>query len=210
MSRVAICISAVLLVACGVAWAQRAGDGPPPAGQVGRYQLAVAGVDSDLGVVVLDTATGQCWRRSAHRDWEDWGNPTRDARAAQAPAKRGPITLSLTEEPVSVAVIQRHARPIPGSHERLFVRVGDITEGQALVSIVDDDGEEILAPASLRQGDHAAFRLGDERFFLQVRELRNLLIGDDFAVCEVSTREPKRPAANSGDDARDGRRVEKP
>jgi hypothetical protein len=150
MARVTFCISAVLLVAGGVAWAQRAGDGPPPSGQIGRYQLAVVGVDSDLGVVVLDTSTGQCWRRTAHQDWEDWGNPTSDARAAQRPAKREPITLSLTNEPASVAVIQRHARPIPGSHERLFVRVGDITEGQTLVSIVNDDGEEIRGVPSGR------------------------------------------------------------
>jgi hypothetical protein len=203
MARVTSFVSAALLVAGGVVWAQRADDESPRSGQVGRYQLSVAGVDSDLGVVVLDTATGQCWRRGANRGWENWGNPTRDSKAVEAPRKREPITLSLPDEPVSVAVIQRHTRPIPGSDGRLFVRVGDITEGQALVSVENESGEEVLAPMSLRQGDHAEFRLAGERFYLQVRELRNLLIGDDFALCEISSREPERSAASGA--AADGR-----
>jgi hypothetical protein len=47
----------------------------------GRYQMAVGQIQFGHVIVVLDTQTGQVWRRyHGDSDWSDLGSPTRKAK----------------------------------------------------------------------------------------------------------------------------------
>ena len=46
-----------------------------PEQPVGRYQLSVGGVGAGTPYVI-DTATGQVWRRVPGTNWEEFGSPT--------------------------------------------------------------------------------------------------------------------------------------
>ena len=48
--------------------------------------------------------------------------------------------------------------------------------------------------------DPSALRVGDETFYLRVKELRNVLVGDDFAVLEVTSRPPESRSNEEADD----------
>ncbi len=53
-------------------------DQPGPSGLVvpGRYQVALAGKnDTTVSLVVIDTATGQCWDYFRSGEWKDLGSP---------------------------------------------------------------------------------------------------------------------------------------
>ncbi len=99
--------------------------------------------------------------------------------------------LSLAEEPVRITVIQRQIKAIPGSNKTITVRLGDITQRQVLTSVHGFLGETIVDTVSLREGDVVPLQLSGNRYYLRLVELRNLVIGDDFAVFEVSSRLPE-------------------
>ena len=95
--------------------------------------------------------------------------------------------LSLAEEPARLTVIQRQTKAIPGSNKTITVKLGDITGGQVLTSVHGFLGERIVDTVSLREGDVVPLQLSGDRYYLRLVELRNLVIGDDFAVFEVSS-----------------------
>lgn len=112
--------------------------------------------------------------------------------AAAASGPEGPaFEIELPSDPLRMTVVQRHGKDVPGFHGAIKVKIGDITHGQVLLEIVS---EEVLRPVvdtiSVRVGDVTPFRLGNAEFYLSVVELRNFLIGDDFAVFEISTTRP--------------------
>ncbi|MGC1272136.1 MAG: hypothetical protein WBC44_00410, partial [Planctomycetaceae bacterium] len=89
---------------------------------------------------------------------------------------------------------QRGRIDVPTSNETLFAHIGDVTEGQTIVSLRDAAGDPIVREQSLRQGESLRFEIDDRLYELSVVELRNLLTGDDFAVFRVQTaRENKEP-----------------
>lgn len=98
--------------------------------------------------------------------------------------------IDLPQDPLRMTMIQRTERSIPGSSNGARIRLEDITEGQVLISIRRPIGRRILDLTSVRQGDIVPFQLGRHAYWLKVVELRNLLVGDDFAVIEISSREP--------------------
>ncbi|MCH7591768.1 MAG: hypothetical protein IH989_03155 [Planctomycetes bacterium] len=98
--------------------------------------------------------------------------------------------LSLAEEPVRITVIQRQIKAIPGSNKTITVRLGDITGRQVLTSVHGFLGGTIVDTVSLREGDVVPLQLSGARYYLKLVELRNLVIGDDFAVFEVSSARP--------------------
>ena len=102
----------------------------------------------------------------------------------------GAPRLELTEDPLRVTVRQRQADVIPGSGDRLVLKVDDVTAGQVLVSIDDRYDGAVVRTRSVRRGDVTEFRVGDRTYYLSVVELRNFLAGEDFGVFEISSRPP--------------------
>jgi hypothetical protein len=80
---------------------------------------------------------------------------------------------------------QRRRTAMPGSYGYLMVAIDDITDGQTLVTVTGADGHAFVARRSMRTGEHVVVDLGDGRYVLVVRRLRNLLIGDDYATLAV-------------------------
>lgn len=97
-----------------------------------------------------------------------------------------PTRLDLPEGRSEVTVVQRSSKEVPGSGGFLRIHVSDITAGQTLLSVVATDGRTIIEEQSLRAGEEARFQLGAAQYRLRVEELKNLLIGDDFAVISVA------------------------
>lgn len=89
-----------------------------------------------------------------------------------------------------MTIIQRDTKPIPGSKNTLKVRLGDITEGQVLLSIHGMYDKVVVDTVSVHPGDVVPFQVGENKYHLTVIELRNLFVGDDFAVFEVSAAPP--------------------
>lgn len=85
---------------------------------------------------------------------------------------------------IEITIRQRRSKLIPGTKTRVIV--GDITGGQVLVSIKDGDGRRLVDEKSLSLGDIVAFEANGEESYLRIRQLTNLLIGEDFTILEVS------------------------
>lgn len=98
--------------------------------------------------------------------------------------------LRLPDEGVQLTVVQRETAPLPGSGDRLFLRLGDITAQQVLVNIVEEGGRSVLNTKSVQVGDVIPFDVRGWRYYLSVVELRNFPTGDDFGVFELSRTEP--------------------
>jgi hypothetical protein len=98
-----------------------------------------------------------------------------------------PSRLDLPAGSATVTIIQRCSKEIPGSKGYLRLSLGDITVGQVLTTVEAADGTVLVDQTSVRAGDSLTFRIGEEDYKLTLTRLVNLLIGDDFAVFEVST-----------------------
>ena len=156
--------------------------------QNGRYQLTV---NYDGTMFLLDTATGQCWTKSRRGEWVDAGNPAnpklKPKQKLKVEAAKTPIKLELPRERVQLTITQRHSKVIPGSNGRVRIHVADITHGQSLISVRDDAGAILLDDVSARPGSILEFSVNKRRYYLRVAQLRNFIVGDDFAVVEVSS-----------------------
>ncbi len=94
--------------------------------------------------------------------------------------------LDLATDPARMTIIQRQQVSLPGSHDTLCVHIEDITGGQVLLSVRASTGRPVVDTMSVEQGDIVPFPVGAREYYLRVIELRNLPIGDDFGVFEVS------------------------
>jgi hypothetical protein len=108
-----------------------------------------------------------------------------------------PRKLDLPEGQGEFTVLQYRTEDVRGSGGYLQVHIGDITQGQTLLTLSAADGEQIVPRESVRQGDCVVFSLGDREYELEVSRLVNLLIGDDYAEFVVRPRavEPQVEAA---------------
>jgi hypothetical protein len=88
--------------------------------------------------------------------------------------------------PVEMTVKQRSTTAVPGSDESLRITVDDITAGQVMVSLADEDGKTVLAATSLKERETVEFDFMRGEYQLLVRELDNDLIGDDFVTVVIS------------------------
>ena len=174
--------------------------------QVGRYQIA-AGADG--WIFVLDTATGQCWSKHLSGQWRDEGNPARLNKTEARDKANSPLTLVLPHDKVELAIKQRQSKPIPGSHDRVIVRLDDITGGQVLISMRSDDGKVLLDDVSAVEGDIFPFVVGNQTFYCRVKALKNFVVGQDIAVLEIAsdlkTLQAKEKTDGSGDAGSDER-----
>ena len=95
-------------------------------------------------------------------------------------------SLNLPEKSVEMIIMQREEEAIPGSDGSVRIRLGDITGGQVLISVVTADKDYLLQRTSVSQGDRVGFSVGEKQYTIHVKELRNILIGEDFAKLVVS------------------------
>ena len=101
------------------------------------------------------------------------------------PKGRAP-SLNLPSKSVEMTIMQREEQAIPGSDGSVRIRLGDITDGQVFISVVTADKDFLLQRTSISQGDNAGFSVGKKQYAIHVKELRNILIGQDFAKLIVS------------------------
>lgn len=103
----------------------------------------------------------------------------------------GPRVLELPQDPLTLTIVQRTAKLVPGFAGTVSVRVGDITAGQVLVEVTQP---HLLLPlvdtVAVKPGDVVTFALGERKYHLTLTRLQNFIIGDDFAVFELSTTRP--------------------
>jgi hypothetical protein len=101
------------------------------------------------------------------------------------------VKFGFPEDPLRLTVVQRSSKPIPGFHGAVNVKIGDITGGQVLLEILSDESlRPLVDTVSVQAGDAVSFEVQDTRCYVSVIELRNFLMGDDFAVLEISTTPP--------------------
>jgi hypothetical protein len=93
---------------------------------------------------------------------------------------------ALRELPVSMKVRQRSTTRVPGSQRSLHLTIDDITRGQVMASLKDNNGKPVLTPTSFKEGDAARFSFGEAVYQLQLAELDNSLTGDDYASFVIS------------------------
>lgn len=154
-------------------------------GQIGRYQLVRISEDR---LFLIDTATGHCWSRATHGSWRDEGQPNatdtkeRPARESEASVP----TLDLPYGSVDLVVMQRESKAIPGSNGTVRIRLEDITEGQVLASVVTSHKDILMERVSARQGDTLRFSVENKQYTIHFKELRNILLGTDFARLTVT------------------------
>ena len=98
--------------------------------------------------------------------------------------------LVLPEDPLHLTIIQRTSKFIRGSDGKLSVHIDDITGGQVLVEILRDSGPALVDTISMKPGDIVKFHVAEQEYHLILIRLENFLIGNDFAVFEVSTKAP--------------------
>jgi hypothetical protein len=190
-SFIPLLLAIVALSAFGGNWAAGQPRTELRRGEVGRYELVAVG---DSRIYLIDTATGQCWSRRGDEEWQDAGNPARrlpgggERRRERDP---GEVSLKLPSDSVELSIVQREERSIPGSDGSVRVRLGDITDGQAFLTVVTTDDEPLLERTSVRPDDSVRFSVGNKHYVVHVRELRNVLIGDDFATLVISEADGK-------------------
>src|SRR5205085_9200621 len=85
-----------------------------------------------------------------------------------------------------MVVMQREERSIPGSHGSVRIRLGDITDGQVFLSVGTDEEDNLLERTSVATGDTVRFSVGKRKYNIHIDELRNILIGDDFAKLTIA------------------------
>jgi hypothetical protein len=165
--------------------------------EVGRYRLT--GVGSSTQLYMIDTATGQCWLHHGTRAWRDVGNPTRRDARGERRAERdgGEVSLKLPTESVELTIVQREVRSIPGSDGSVQIHLGDITDGQAFLMVVTGDNRTLLDRTSVAEDEAVQFSLGGRKYDVRIRELRNVLIGDDFAKLEITEADQEQPPAKA-------------
>ncbi|MEM8667971.1 MAG: hypothetical protein AAGG48_10670 [Planctomycetota bacterium] len=150
---------------------------------VGRYQVVL----SMEGLYFLDTATGELWRKGGER-WERVDSPV-SPRPRRSEAEKN-ISLELVKGSVTVPLMQRESRAVPGSSGTLIVQVGDITGGQVFVELLNQNGHEVMPRASLKEGEFVQFRVNEQVVYLQLIEMVNHLFSEDFCKVRFSVDRP--------------------
>jgi hypothetical protein len=89
-----------------------------------------------------------------------------------------PPVLDLPDEPPRLTVIQRRTAYIPGSGGTVFLHLGDITAGKALLR-VDTTSGQTLAGAAVRPGDAVNFSLDGKGYVAVAAAFELHLLHDD-------------------------------
>jgi len=142
--------------------------------------------DREYQINLYETAVYDILRESEHDSFrihaEIPGGETISSVAVRYALPKSVTTLDLPWDRSEVTIYQRSARKIPGSNGRIWLRIGDITAGQVIVSVSDTAGNAWVDMKSMRQGAATPFVVGGKTYRLVLDRLVNLLVGRDFAV----------------------------
>jgi len=95
--------------------------------------------------------------------------------------------LELPKDPVTLTVVQRQTKEVPGSSGKVFLKINDITGGQVLLEIINAKGDPYLDTLSVNPCNTVPFTVGKQEYYLFVKELRNFPTSEDFGVFQIST-----------------------
>lgn len=105
----------------------------------------------------------------------------------QAPPRSGnPQQPGLAILPIEILAKQRTTTAVPGSDNRLFLTIDDITHNQVIASLSADQNKSVLPPVSIEPTDSSEFQFGGTDYRLTLRQLDNALVGEDVATFVVS------------------------
>lgn len=165
-----------------VALAEIKEENPPE----GRYNITF----SVEGLYFLDTATGALWLKRSEGEWEQVDSPVKQRSNKKRPSKKT-VTLKLPAEGVTMPMIQRERRKIPGSSGTLSVQLGDITAGQVFVEVIDINGRYLAKRTSVKNNEFLKFELDGKNVYLQIFDMVNNLIGEDICKVQITFEKPK-------------------
>lgn len=114
------------------------------------------------------------------------------SRAQNSEALRSaPLAASspTLEIPLTLTVQQRSTTKIPGSNEQLALTIDDVTRGQVMVSLLDEQRATIAGPISMEVEARLPFDFNEQAFSLRLTELSNAIVGDDFATFVIEAPE---------------------
>lgn len=157
------------------------------ASNVGRYDIAA----TNEGLYFLDTATGSLWIKRGQEAWVKIESPV-SWKSNKKSQSNKPVTLTLPQGGVTMPMIQRERRKIPGSSGTLFVQLGDITAGQVFVEVVDINGNYLATRTSLKNNEFLKFELNEKDVYLQIFDMVNNLIGEDICKVRLSFEKPNK------------------
>lgn len=100
--------------------------------------------------------------------------------------RRDTPVLSLPEEGTEVLLRQRSSTVVPGSSAGVYLSISDVTAGQVHVWVTLASGETLIEDRSLREGDELPLALGGKGYVLRLKDLRNKLIGHDWATFTIA------------------------
>lgn len=157
------------------------------ASNVGRYDIAA----TNEGLYFLDTATGSLWIKRGQGAWVKIESPV-TWKSNKKSQSHKPVTLTLPQGGVTMPMIQRERRKIPGSSGTLSVQLGDITAGQVFVEVVDINGNYLATRTSLKNNEFLKFELDGKDVYLQIFDMVNNLIGEDICKVRLSFEKPNK------------------
>lgn len=153
---------------------------------VGRYNIAA----TSEGLYFLDTVTGTLWLKKSHEAWIQIESPVTWKSNKKSPPNKL-VILTLPKGEVTMPMVQRERRKIPGSSDTLLVQLGDITAGQVFVEVIDINGNYLVKRTSLKNNEFVKFELDGKQVYLQVIDMVNNLIGEDICKVRLSFEQPK-------------------
>ncbi|MEM6471654.1 MAG: hypothetical protein AAF802_18990 [Planctomycetota bacterium] len=139
----------------------------------------------------LDTKTGALWRMDVGGEWTPIDSPVKTATHPADTVVAKKLTLSVPKDGIKMPMMQRETRPVPGSSNRLWVKIGDITAGQVFVEVISSNGQRLVERTSLKEEEFLSFKMGEQKFYLQVTEMVNHLLSRDLCTVRISTMKPK-------------------
>ena len=92
----------------------------------------------------------------------------------------------LASQTVQLVVFQRTSEPIPETQNALNLYLGDITQGQVLLSVGEHTTSDIVKQISVTRGDIVRFEYQARSYRMKILRLVNRLTGPDFAVIELT------------------------
>jgi len=92
----------------------------------------------------------------------------------------------LASQTVQLVVFQRTSEPIPETQNALNLYLGDITQGQVLLSVGEHTTSDIVKRISVTRGDIVRFEYQTRSYSMKILRLVNRLTGPDFAVIELT------------------------
>lgn len=92
--------------------------------------------------------------------------------------------LTIPNDGFEFSLEQRHSIQLPSHLANTYCEIDDITGGQTILTI--KSSESIIISRSISEGDIINFSISNKTYNLECIELKNYLIGDDFAIFKIS------------------------